>query len=149
MEWIWQTLSGLLSLLGNTLLNWPWGTLAFFVILIIIVAYSWFFVRTLLHIADYYHRPVEQAIGTVVGKTFEPGCPNLQLVTDYSPEVATALECQEDEFELTIEIGDKRDTVVVGRRFHNLVRRGQKLMAYYKTGRLSGEIYIRSVQILC
>jgi hypothetical protein len=112
------------------------GLLLVFVMLVFVVA----IVGSLFYALDSWFRPKKQAPGIIDGHSFTPA-----RVTVISTGTSIIPQYIPKSWSIGIRIGNRRNWMSCSKECHDKYDNNQEVIATFKSGRLSGRMYVQSI----
>ena len=130
----------------ETIGDWPIGTL---IGIVIFVSYAAVFVLMSLWVykaIDSWWQPLKVGVGVVRGKNFISA--HTQIILIYDANTKTSLphiiNCP-DRWTVIVEVSGHKGSIDIPENYYNNIIENKQVSVEYVIGRLSGELYIKSI----
>lgn len=145
MEFLMDMVNGVWRMLGD----WPTGTIIGVIVIACVLVVAGLILWGVCRAVDSWFLPRKRDMGTVVGKTYTPE--HTQLISVYNAATKTSIPQPvtiPDNWSVGVEVNGLRDSMSVKQAFYDRLSRGDSVMTEYVTGRFSGGLYLKSLEIV-
>lgn len=130
----------------DMLKDWPLGTILAILLLAMAILIIGLVALGIYWAADSWWRPLETGMGQVKGKEYTPA--HTTVSTSYNVALKmpmTTTTHHPADWSLTVEVNDQEGSISVEESFYDRINEGRKVHVEFVLGRLSGDLYLRSI----